>query len=104
MTPIDGVLAALVEPSRRSVLTKLAAHGTATATLLASELPITRQAVVQHLAVLDEAGLVSGERRGRERWFSVRTAPITDVARWLEGLAAEWDRRLRAIKQIAEES
>lgn len=102
MTVVEDVLGALVDPTRRALLDKLAERGTATATVLASELPVTRQAVVQHLSVLTQAGLVTGNRRGREHWFAVRTEGITDTARWLDGLAAEWDRRLLTIKEIAE--
>ena len=59
MTLVDPgpVFAALADPTRRSVLTRLASAGAASATALARELPVTRQAVVQHLAVLDAAGL-----------------------------------------------
>ncbi|MBW4076987.1 MAG: helix-turn-helix transcriptional regulator [Acidobacteria bacterium] len=99
---MEEVLSALDDPTRRALLDQLAERGSATATVLSSQLPITRQAVVQHLTVLTKAGLVSGERRGRERWFAVHTEKITETARWLEDLATKWDRRLDTIKQIAE--
>lgn len=102
MTVVEDVLGALVDPTRRALLDKLAERGAATATVLASELPITRQAVVQHLSVLAQAGLVTGDRRGREHWFAVRTEGIIDTARWLDDLASEWERRLETIKRIAE--
>jgi DNA-binding transcriptional ArsR family regulator len=104
VTVVEDVLGALVDPTRRALLDELAEQGTATATVLASKLPVTRQAVVQHLAVLTQAGLVSGDRRGRERWFIVRTDGIVDTAKWLRDLAATWDRRLQVIKQIAEKT
>jgi DNA-binding transcriptional ArsR family regulator len=63
--PVDEVLAALADPTRRRLLDVLAARGAASATELAGELPVTRQAVVKHLAVLDAAGLVTGRRLGR---------------------------------------
>ncbi len=103
MSVIEEVLGALDDPTRRALLDQLADRGAATATGLSSQLPITRQAVVQHLTILAKAGLVSGERHGRERWFSIRTETISDTARWLDELAAKWDRRLDAIKSIAEE-
>lgn len=102
MTVIEEVISALDDPTRRTLLEHLAARGSASATALAGELPISRQAVVQHLAVLDRAGLVSGNRRGRERLFTVRTAGMIETAKWLTDLAAEWDRRLATIKRIAE--
>lgn len=102
MIVIEDVLGALDDPTRRALLDDLAERGTATATQLSSVLPVTRQAVVQHLAILAHAGLVSGDRRGRERWFAVRTEGIVQTARWLDDLAADWDRRLNTIKRIAE--
>ncbi|MCU1489681.1 MAG: transcriptional regulator, ArsR family [Acidimicrobiaceae bacterium] len=102
MNAVDGVLAALADPTRRELLDRLSAQGRSTATRLAGELPITRQAVVQHLAVLDAVGLVSGQRVGRERRYEVRSERLTETARWMDRLAAQWDRRLATIKAIAE--
>ncbi|HEX8858562.1 MAG TPA: metalloregulator ArsR/SmtB family transcription factor [Actinomycetes bacterium] len=99
---VGEVLAALADPTRRRLLDALAARGEATATMLSAELPVTRQAVVKHLAVLERAGLVEGRRRGREVRYAVRAAPLDAAARWMAGLAEEWDTRLAAIKRIAE--
>ncbi|NUT44437.1 MAG: helix-turn-helix transcriptional regulator [Thermoactinospora sp.] len=99
---VDGVLVALADPTRRHLLDLLAARGEATATTLAEELPVSRQAVVKHLAVLDAAGLVSGVRSGREVRYTVRPAALDTTARWMAGLAADWDRRLEMIKRFAE--
>jgi DNA-binding transcriptional ArsR family regulator len=99
---VDSVLAALVDPTRRQLLDLLAAQGETTATKLAEQLPVSRQAVVKHLAVLDAAGLVSGGRVGREVRYSVRPAALNVTARWMASLAADWDRRLATIKRIAE--
>lgn len=96
------MLAALVDPTRRQLLDLLAAQGETTATKLAEQLPVSRQAVVKHLAVLDAAGLVSGGRVGREVRYSVRPAALNVTARWMASLAADWDRRLATIKRIAE--
>ncbi len=62
----DELWDAVADPTRRRLLDVLLAHGEATATTLAGELPVTRQAVAKHHAVLDRAGLVEGRRRGRE--------------------------------------
>jgi DNA-binding transcriptional ArsR family regulator len=102
MNAVEDVLSALADPTRRELLERLSVHGCATATTLADELPISRQAVVQHLTVLDSVGLVWGWRQGRERRFEVRTERLTETARWMDRLAAQWDRRLAAIKKIAE--
>lgn len=99
---VDSVLVALADPTRRQLLDLLAAHGEATATTLADDLPVSRQAVVKHLAVLDAAGLVSGRRVGREVRYAVRPAALDSTARWMAALAAGWDRRLANIKRIAE--
>ena len=99
---VDSVLVALADPMRRQLLELLAAQGEATATTLAERLPVTRQAVVKHLAVLDAAELVTGNRVGREVRYAVRPAALDATARWMAGLAADWDRRLANIKRIAE--
>ncbi|WP_433237753.1 ArsR/SmtB family transcription factor [Streptosporangium sp. CA-135522] len=99
---VDSVLAALADSTRRQLLDVLAAQGEATATTLAERLPISRQAVVKHLAVLGAAGLVSGARVGREVRYAVRPAALDAAARWMATLAADWDRRLATIKRLAE--
>ncbi|WP_393072155.1 ArsR/SmtB family transcription factor [Streptomyces sp. LN704] len=101
---VDSVLVALADPTRRQLLELLAARGEATATTLAEGLPVSRQAVVKHLSVLDAAGLVTGGRVGREVRYAVRPAALSATARWMATLAADWDRRLANIKRIAEEA
>ena len=99
----DEVMAALADPTRWRVLNLLAERGEGTATTLAGELPVSRVAVVKHLAVLDRAGLVEGGRRGREVFYRVRPARLEEAARWMAGLASQWDRRLDALKRLAED-
>lgn len=99
---VDGVFVALADPTRRKLLDLLAAQGEVTATALADGLPVSRQAVVKHLTVLDAAGLVSGRRAGREVRYAVRPAALDATARWMATLAADWDRRLANVKRIAE--
>jgi DNA-binding transcriptional ArsR family regulator len=98
----DELFAALADPTRWRVLNLVAERGEATATTLAGELPVSRVAVVKHLAVLDRAGLVEGRRRGREVRYSVRPERLDAAAQQLAALAAQWDTRLAAIKRIAE--
>ena len=100
--PASRVFAALADPTRRRVLGLLGTGGERTATDLAYRLPISRQAIVKHLAVLDEAGLVAGRRVGREVRYAVRPEALVATARWMAALANDWDRRLGAIKRIAE--
>ncbi|MHB8380490.1 MAG: ArsR/SmtB family transcription factor [Acidimicrobiales bacterium] len=104
MSDVTAVLSALADPTRRVLLERLSVRGEATATALAGDLPVSRQAVVQHLAVLDSVGLVRGRRRGREHRFVVRTEPLVETMKWMEQLSQQWDRRLRMIKDIAEAS
>jgi DNA-binding transcriptional ArsR family regulator len=99
---VADVVVALADPTRRRVLERLSEHGQATATMLARDLPISRQAVVQHLAVLDEVGLVTGHRHGRERNFEVRAQRLREAAAWMERLASQWDQRLSTIKRLSE--
>jgi DNA-binding transcriptional ArsR family regulator len=99
---VDEVLAALADPMRRRVLAVIASQGEATATMVAFQLPVSRQAVVKHLAVLDRAGLVSGQRQGREVRYSVRPERLDATAQAIANLAAEWEARLDRIKRLAE--
>jgi DNA-binding transcriptional ArsR family regulator len=99
---VDAVLAALADPTRRAVLDALAARGGATATVLSAELPVSRQAVVKHLAVLERGGLVAPARVGREVRYTVQPEQLEAAAHWMSQLAAQWDTRLRAIKRLAE--
>jgi DNA-binding transcriptional ArsR family regulator len=99
---VDRVLGAIADPTRRRVLEALAGREPATATGLARELPVSRQAVVKHLAVLSAAGLVAGGRSGREVRYTVRPQSLEATARWMAAIAADWDARLARIKRLAE--
>jgi DNA-binding transcriptional ArsR family regulator len=100
---VETVLGALADPTRRQVLEALAAHPAASASALARELPISRQMVLKHLGVLQESGLVTSVRAGREVLFQVRSAPLAETADWLGSLAAQWDSRLATLKARAEQ-
>jgi DNA-binding transcriptional ArsR family regulator len=95
------VFAALADETRWSILTALA-EGEASASALAARLPVTRQAIAQHLAVLQEVGLVEPVRVGREVRFRVIGSQLSATARRLDAIGAEWDRRLAVIREIAE--
>lgn len=99
---VAAVFVALADPSRRQVIGVLAACGSATATAVAGELAITRQAVTKHLAALSRAGLVDAQRAGREVRYQLRPAPLRLAARWLDTAAGAWDDRLAAVKNAAE--
>jgi DNA-binding transcriptional ArsR family regulator len=95
----EQVFVALADPSRRAILAELAAGGPATATDLADRLPITRQAIAKHLALLALAGLVKAELGERRRVrYRLNSAPIQVAQQFLAALARDWDFRLDALK------
>ncbi|MEX2107165.1 MAG: metalloregulator ArsR/SmtB family transcription factor [Solirubrobacterales bacterium] len=99
---VGAVFAALADPTRRHLIEALAAGPGATATGLASALPISRQAVAKHLATLDEAGLVSRRRHGRETQFELEARPLAEAAAWIAAVGADWDNRLGRLRRTLE--
>jgi DNA-binding transcriptional ArsR family regulator len=98
-TIAEQVFAALADPTRRAILAALAAQGPATATDLAGRLPVTRQAIAKHLALLAEAGLVRAEPGERRRVrYRLRSAPMQVAQQFLAALARDWDGPLDALK------
>ena len=94
-----GVFGALADPTRRALLAAIAQQPQTTATELAAELPISRQAVLKHLSALGEAGLVDRERSGREVRYRVTPAPLSDAVSWMADVGAQWDERLEVLKR-----
>ena len=95
----EEVFAALADPTRRGILAALAARGPATATDLATRLPISRQAIAKHLALLAEAGLVTAEHGERRRVrYRLHSAPMQVAQQYLAALARDWDRQLDALR------
>ena len=102
MTPEaqDRVFVALADGTRRALLRSIVTAGPATATQLAAERDITRQAVAKHLAVLGDAGLVHGERRGREVRYAADTAPLDGATAWIDDTRSAWVRRLERLEDL----
>jgi DNA-binding transcriptional ArsR family regulator len=100
----DAVFAALADPTRRRLIERLARGGTVTASALAGELPISRQAIAKHLGALGRARLVHSERVGRETRYALDPAPLADAASWIASVGAEWDERLGALKTLLAET
>ena len=99
----EQVFTALADPSRRSILAALASGGPATATDLAGRLPITRQAIAKHLALLTDTGLVTAEPGERRRVrYRLRSAPMQVAQQFLAALARDWDGALDALKDHLE--
>ena len=97
------MFAALADDTRWGILTRLG-EAPASASALARELPVSRQAIVKHLEVLRAAGLVEAEQQGRELVHRAIGGRLSDLARDLDRIARAWDRRLASIKRLAEES
>lgn len=93
------VFAALSDPTRREVVRHLAEDGPRTATQLAADFPVTRQAVVKHLTALSDAGLVVRERAGREMRYRLTPARLTDAMAWMASVGGEWDERLDSLRR-----
>ena len=95
----EQVFTALADPTRRAILAALASGGPATATDLADRLPITRQAIAKHLALLADVGLVTAEPGERRRVrYRLRSAPMRVAQQFLAALARDWDGPLSALK------
>lgn len=91
--PIDAVFAALSDPTRRSILRRLA-DGEATVLELAAPFPISLPAISRHLKVLEQAGLISRGRDGQRRPCQLRTEPLVEVVAWAEHTRSAWEQRL----------
>ena len=94
---LNEVFGALADPTRREVLRSLAEQPGLTASRLAGELPMTRQAVAKHLHALSGAGLVTARREGRETRYTLTPAPLAEAIDWMTAVGAEWDERLARL-------
>jgi len=94
---VDRVFDALGDPGRRSLVEAVASRGSATATELASTLPVTRQAVAKQLATLAHAGLLHATRAGRETRYQVTPEPLEAAVAWMVDVGAAWDDRLAKL-------
>jgi len=100
--PDDELWSAIADPSRRRVLDLLVRGGEASASSLAGQVPFSRQAVSKHLVVLEDVGLISRRKQGREVLYRVEAGRLDQATRAMAELASRWDRRLGAIKALAE--
>ena len=91
---VDLVFTALADATRRQLLERLATDGAASASTIADELPITRQAIAKHLTVLEKAGLVSRARHGKAVCFQVEPHQLGATGRWLQRMAGRWESEL----------
>jgi DNA-binding transcriptional ArsR family regulator len=96
------VLSALSDPTRREVLRSLSDEGPQTLSGLAAGLPVSRQAVAKHLALLEDAGLVEATGDTRRRSYRITPEPLSDAMEWIVGVGATWDSRLARLKRLLE--
>jgi DNA-binding transcriptional ArsR family regulator len=99
---VDRVFAALADPVRRQLLEALSRRPACSATTLAAQVPVSRQAVAKHLAVLRDSRLVTSHRAGKEVLFSVCPEELAAAGSWMTTMAATWQERLELLKRQAE--
>src|SRR5260221_6092388 len=98
----SAIFSALADPMRRSLLVNLAEHSPRTATQLAQEYPITRQGILKHLNILEDAGLVAVHQKGREKRYTLTPEPLGELDQWLKDIGIKWDERLLRLKTFVE--
>jgi DNA-binding transcriptional ArsR family regulator len=96
---LDRTLAAIADLTRRRILTRLALGGTRV-TDLAEPFDISLNAVSKHLRVLERAGLLHREVRGREHRISLEARPLREAAEWIASYGAFWEQRLEALDRF----
>jgi DNA-binding transcriptional ArsR family regulator len=99
---VAGVFSALSDGTRLAMLTRLRACGALSATALSSGARISRQAITKHLKVLESAGLVRHERRGREVLYGLETRRLAEARAFLDGVSAGWDRAIERLRRMVE--
>jgi len=97
------VFAALGDETRLRIVARLSSDGPLSIARITDGEAVTRQAITKHLNVLSSAGLVHGVRRGRERLWELKPAPLDDARRYLDLVSARWDRALARLKVLVED-
>jgi DNA-binding transcriptional ArsR family regulator len=101
-TDIDRIFQALGDPSRRAIMEKLG-EGPISVSRLAEPLNITLAAVVQHLQVLEESGLVQTEKTGRVRTCRIEPAGLAAAQKWISDRRSMWERKLDRLGDLLRE-
>lgn len=100
---VANVFFALGDGTRLSVVRKLSAEGGLSATALSDGASVTRQAIVKHLQVLEGAGLVTHEKRGREVLYALDGGKLLEARAFIDGVSAGWDRAIDRLRRLVEE-
>jgi DNA-binding transcriptional ArsR family regulator len=103
VTGAAPLFAALGDPTRLALLQRLSKGGPASISVLADDFDTTRQGVTKHLRVLEAAGIIGGERRGREHVWAINPGRLAEAQRHLEVIARGWDDALARLKAHLEE-
>ena len=97
------VFAALGDPTRLRIVMRLCTEGPQSIVQLTEGSQVTRQAVTKHLVALEEAGLVRGERDGRERIWELQGKRLAEARQWLDQISAQWDAAIERLRAFVEE-
>lgn len=103
VTSVALLFAALGDPTRLALLQRLAKDGPASISILADDFATSRQGITKHLQVLAAAGIIDGERRGREHVWAINPARLADAQRHLDVIARGWDKALLRLKAHLED-
>ena len=101
--PVNEVFFALGDGTRLSLVKRLGSGGTLSATALSDGADVTRQAIVKHLQVLEEAGLVTHEKRGREVLYALRPRRLGEARAFLDAVSERWDRAIERLRRLVED-
>ena len=95
---------ALGDPNRLRIVTRLCDGGPCSTSQVTEVTPVSRQAATKHLQLLEAVGLVSSQRRGRERIWRIEPAPLTDASDYLTALSMRWDEAIDRLRAFVEDN
>lgn len=94
---------ALGDPNRLRIVTRLCDGGPCSTVQLKQVIPVTRQAATKHLLLLEAVGLVTSDRKGRERIWRIQPEPLAEASDYLAALSKRWDRAIDRLRAFVEE-
>jgi DNA-binding transcriptional ArsR family regulator len=97
------VFAALGDPTRLGIVARLCTQGPQSITSLTEGSRVTRQAITKHLLMLEEAGLVRGEREGRERIWELSSKRLAEARHYLDQISQQWDAAIDRLRAFVED-
>ncbi|OFB36275.1 transcriptional regulator [Mycolicibacterium sp. (ex Dasyatis americana)] len=94
---------ALGDPNRLRIVTRLCEDGPCSTVQLTQVIPVTRQAATKHLLLLEAVGLVTSDRKGRERIWRIQTEPLAEASDYLTALSRRWDHAIDRLRAYVED-